>query len=78
MPLPSPRVIACCFHYSLYCPPHSLVLFLVYFPMHLKYAEVHTDPNPARGNKSFIFRDTTAEWRLAITLATIVAAHMYV
>lgn len=50
----------------------------MYFPSHLKYAEVHTEPNLARGNKSYIFRDTTAEWKLALTLATIVAVHMYV
>ena len=50
----------------------------MYFPVHLKYAEIHTEPDPAHGNSSLILRDTTAEWKLAITLAVIVAAHMYV
>jgi len=51
----------------------TLLLFLVYFPVHLKYADLHTDP--AHGN-SLISRDTTAEWKLANTLAVIVAAHV--
>jgi len=54
------------------------VLFLLYFPIHLKYAEVYTEPNPAGGNKPSIFRDTTAEWKLATTLAIVVAAHIAV
>jgi len=48
----------------------------MYFPVHLKYAEVYTEPDPAHGNSSLILRDTTAEWKLAITLAVTVAAHI--
>ncbi|KAF8297792.1 hypothetical protein DL93DRAFT_2234069 [Clavulina sp. PMI_390] len=54
----------------------TLILFLIYFPHHLKYAEIRTEPNPTQGNKSLTFRDTTAEWKLAVTLSTIVAAHV--
>lgn len=52
----------------------SLVLFLIYFPAHLKYTDIIPISNDRRAKSPF--RDTTSEWKLAVTLATIVAIHM--
>ncbi|KAF8513720.1 hypothetical protein BU17DRAFT_77149 [Hysterangium stoloniferum] len=57
-----------------------LVLFLIYFPPHLKYVDLpqqSSDPNepllpPRRSNV------TSEDWRLGVTLAWVVAIHMQV
>jgi hypothetical protein len=52
----------------------TFVLHILYFPHHLKYVEVlHeasiSDPHPTRR------KETTSDWRLAVTLGWVVAAH---
>ena len=84
----------------------SLVLYMVYFPKHLKYQRVlplgtpptaygalaaehqHSDPADTRsiveerinGYRREVQTSivTTPEWRLAVTLAWVVAIHLYV
>ena len=47
----------------------SMVLFLVYFPTHLRYTELEPDATPK-------VLKSTSQWRLAITLGIAVAAHV--
>jgi len=59
----------------------TLVLFLIFFPPHLKYAEVqpelaHRSPKPLMGLRIGFGLITTAEWRLAVVFSCIVALHM--
>lgn len=57
-----------------------LLLYLIYFPPHLKFANVPQQPANSEdtllpASRSNVKSD---EWRLAITLAWVVAIHMYV
>jgi len=56
----------------------TLVLFLIFFPAHLKYAEVRPTVIPSYSKPTFTsyFRDTTYEWKLAATLAALVGLHI--
>ena len=64
----------------------SLILFLYYFPPHLKYQRTIALPTPTAYGTSGDGDDppsgpqvkitTTPEWRLAITLAIVVALHL--
>jgi hypothetical protein len=52
----------------------GLILYLLYFPRHLKYFRVlPIDPTGSRPTAKV---STTPEWRLATTLATVVALHL--
>ncbi|EJD52034.1 hypothetical protein AURDEDRAFT_181590 [Auricularia subglabra TFB-10046 SS5] len=53
-----------------------LVLYMIYFPEHLKYSEVDI-PN-GMGDRPIHLKTTikTDEWRLAITLSWVVAVHI--
>jgi hypothetical protein len=63
-----------------------LVLFLVYFPRHLKYQQTVAFPAPTAygtagqedgdGSAPKAKVTTTPEWRLATTLAAVVALHL--
>jgi len=63
-----------------------LVLFLIYFPKHLKYQQTLAFPAPTaygtagrdddEGTAPQAKVTTTPEWRLAITLAIVVALHL--
>ncbi|KAF8341215.1 uncharacterized protein EI90DRAFT_3278902 [Cantharellus anzutake] len=54
----------------------TLVLFLVFYPPHLKYAEIQPESEPFLGQSTKPYRSTTAEWKLAVTLFCIVAFHV--
>lgn len=58
--------------------PRSLVLYMIYFPDHLKYSEVDIAATPERPPMHLQTTVKTDEWRLAITLSWVVAAHMCV
>ena len=58
----------------------SLILYIIYYPQHLKYAEIdvpagESDARPAQHIKTTIRSD---DWRLSITLSSVVAIHLYV
>ncbi|KAG8956929.1 hypothetical protein FRC03_010697 [Tulasnella sp. 419] len=62
-----------------------LVLFLIYFPPHLKYTEYQATAHPGHSKtcecdpcaaaRAGPIRSTTSEWKLAITLAWVVFIH---
>jgi hypothetical protein len=56
----------------------SLVLFLIYFPAHLKYTGVRATIDSPDSKPTLYYRDTTSEWKLGVTLAAVVGLHLYV
>ncbi|KII91525.1 hypothetical protein PLICRDRAFT_38295 [Plicaturopsis crispa FD-325 SS-3] len=52
-----------------------LVLYMVYFPSHLKYAEIDID-SPQHHHMHVKTRLRTDEWRLSITLSWVVLIHI--
>jgi len=56
----------------------TLVLFLIFFPAHLKYPEIRpTVISPStKPTFSSYYRDTTYEWKLAVALAALVGLHI--
>ncbi|KAF9515888.1 hypothetical protein BS47DRAFT_1371905 [Hydnum rufescens UP504] len=56
----------------------TLVLFLIYFPAHLKYTGVRAaiDPPDSKPAFTLYYRDTTSEWKLGVTLAAVVGLHL--
>lgn len=53
-----------------------LVLYMIYFPEHLKYSEVDISAQPGRPPMHLQTTVKTDEWRLAITLSWVVAFHI--
>lgn len=55
-----------------------LVLYMVYYPPHLKYVETNIDTHDTRPPIHVKTPIKTDEWRLSITLSWVVVVHMYV
>jgi hypothetical protein len=54
----------------------SLVLFIIYFPSHLKYVDVVAQPVAHSEHTEVHHHTKSAEWKLAYTLSWIVAIHL--
>ena len=54
----------------------SLVLFIIYFPSHLKYVDVVAQPVAHTEQTEVHHHTKSAEWKLAFTLSWIVAIHL--
>jgi hypothetical protein len=73
----------CCFLYStqdvvdnhLNC---SLVLYMIYYPPHLKYAQIEIDTHDSRPVQHYVTPIRSDDWRLSITLSSVVAIHLFV
>lgn len=69
--------------YDMLCPSniifHRLVLYLIYFPPHLKFVQLpQQQANPTEPLLTPSLSNVKSDdWRLAVTLAWVVAIHMY-
>lgn len=56
----------------------SLVLYMIYYPPHLKYAEVDIDAHDGQASHHVKTAIQSDDWRLSVTLASVVAIHLCV
>jgi len=56
----------------------SLVLYMIYYPPHLKYAEIEIDTHDARPVQHYVTPIRSDDWRLSKTLSSVVAIHLLV
>ncbi|KAF7978574.1 hypothetical protein HWV62_45511 [Athelia sp. TMB] len=52
-----------------------LVLYMIYYPAHLKYAEVDIDEHDGSAPRHIKTPIRSDDWRLSVTLAAVVAVH---
>lgn len=67
--------------YAHYCGPTTptrLVLYMIYFPSHLKYVTVDVDMHDNRPPHSIKSTEKTYEWWLSVILAWVVLLYTYV
>ncbi len=55
-----------------------MVLYMLYYPPHLKYLELSIDTHDSRPPRLVKTPTKSSEWRLSILLSWVVAAHLYV
>ena len=58
--------------------PHSLVLYIIYFPPHLKYVTLDIDADESRPSERVRTDIKSDTWRLSVILSWIVAIHLSV
>jgi hypothetical protein len=56
----------------------SLVLYMIYYPPHLKYAQIEIDTQDSRPVQHYVIPIRSDDWRLSITLSSVVAIHLFV
>jgi len=52
-----------------------LVLYMIYYPPHLKYAEIEIDTHDSQPVQHYVTPIRSDDWRLSITLSAVVAIH---
>jgi hypothetical protein len=59
-----------------YITSRSLVLYLIYYPSHLKYGDTYVDTHNTRPPQ--LVKSKSDEWRLSVILSWVVVVHMHV
>jgi len=54
-----------------------LVLYMIYYPPHLKYLEIEIDTEDSRRVQHYRTPILSNDWRLSITLSSVVAIHFF-
>jgi len=54
-----------------------LVLYMIYYPPHLKYAAIEIDTHDSRPVQHYVTPIRSDDWRLSITLSSVVAIHFF-
>jgi hypothetical protein len=51
---------------------------MIYYPPHLKYAAIEIDTHDSRPVQHYVTPIFSDDWRLSVTLSSVVAIHLFV
>ena len=57
-------------------PSYSFVLYMIYYPEHLKYVEDPLDEHEMGNDMNHKPRTVSDNWRLSVALASVTAIHL--